>query len=263
MNDWPMVSVVVTTFQRPSLLRRQLESLLKQTFKDFEVLVAYDGPADEETVGVCQEYHDKFAARDVLLSLAPIGDEPSGYYCTPCNSALGFVCGDYILWCDDDNETMPDALEVMVAAIEEGEVWPDFVYGRREYVIDEGCPTEKNGVQLAPGVSPLVEWNEEAIHRIGSSVTNNFLDKADILVSRGAMWMLQKFTDICWHEGWRRFGDWECYCRGIYFAGWRGKHIDKVVQRYHWHGGNLQLTRAPSEMPQGVTLDTGAKMVAM
>jgi len=261
MTEWPTVSVVVTTFQRPKLLARQLDSLLSQTFKDFEVIVAYDGPADDETIAVCKEYVGKFYDRDVLMSLAPIGDENSGYYCVPCNGAMGFVRGDYIYWCDDDNETMPEALERMVASIEEGEVWPDFVYGQREYVIDEGCPRVKNGVELVEGPSGVVPWGEDAIARIGSNAMNNFLDKADILVSRGAMWMLQAFTGICWHEGWRRFGDWECYCRGIYFAGWRGKHMDYVVQRYHWTGSNIQLNRPASDSPQGMTLDTNARMV--
>lgn len=261
MTEWPTISVVITTYQRPKLLARQLDSLLAQTFKDFEVVVAYDGPADEETVAICKEYIGKFAERDVLMCLAPIGDESSGYYCVPCNHSMGFVRGDYIYWCDDDNETNPASLELMCAAMEEGDVWPDFVYGQREYVIDDDCPKTKNGIELQPGFSPVVPWGEDAVQQIGSSAMNNFLDKADILVSRGAMWMLAKFTGMCWNEGWRRFGDWECYCRGIYFAGWRGKCIEHVVQRYHWTGSNIQLTRPANDMPQGITLDTNARMV--
>lgn len=262
MSEWPALTVIVSTYQRPQLLTRQLDSLLHQDFTDYHIIVVYDGPADPKTVEVIGTYVPLFEERGVALDLLKSGDEPSGYYCVPCNMALGFARGDYCLFVDDDNEVAPGALRALYQQIEEGEVWPDGVYGRRRYVRDPGCPEKtKEGVELVEGESPLVPWSEEAARFMGATVANNFIDKGDLLVSRGAMWMLQQFTDMVWNPSVRRFGDYECFIRGVFFSGWRLKEIDKVVNIYHWTGQNLQITRSPNETPQGMTLDTGERMI--
>jgi len=49
------VSIVMTTFNRPNQLRNTLESIYRQTFKDFEVIVVDDG-TDNETQGICLSF---------------------------------------------------------------------------------------------------------------------------------------------------------------------------------------------------------------
>jgi glycosyltransferase involved in cell wall biosynthesis len=46
MSDVPAVSVIVPTYKRVDFLARALDSILAQTFADFEVVVVDDGPAD-------------------------------------------------------------------------------------------------------------------------------------------------------------------------------------------------------------------------
>jgi glycosyltransferase involved in cell wall biosynthesis len=48
----PSVSVVITTFNRPQLLRTTLESFVTQVFEDYEVVVIDDG-SDAETPALC------------------------------------------------------------------------------------------------------------------------------------------------------------------------------------------------------------------
>jgi GT2 family glycosyltransferase len=50
----PLVSIVITTFNRAHLLRPTLESFVKQDFKDYEVIVIDDG-TDEATPLLCAE----------------------------------------------------------------------------------------------------------------------------------------------------------------------------------------------------------------
>ena len=142
------------------------------------------------------------------------------------------------------------SLAVLVEAIEAGDNWPDFVYGRREYVLDEGAPTHaRSGEKLYVGESPLQEMNEFAMKRLASSPLNDFIDTSDTLITRGAFWMLAQSTGFMWNTDYRRFGDWELFTRGVFYGGWRGKAVDRVVQRYHWTGSNLQLTRPVNETP--------------
>ena len=47
---YPLVSVIVPTYQRPVRLRKALESIAAQTFKDFETIVINDGGEDVRNV---------------------------------------------------------------------------------------------------------------------------------------------------------------------------------------------------------------------
>lgn len=253
-RDWPLVSVIVATYKRAPLLRRALDSVLVQTFKDMEVWVIHDGPWDEATEEVYAEYGPKF--EEAGIDFYPVGtDEHTGYYTHPRNEATQNSRGVYIANLDDDNEWTPTALADLVEAMDEGEMWPDLVYGRRRYVLDPGAP-EKHGelvLKDLEGESQLVPWDELAHLRLaGNQPMFNFIDSSDFLVAKGAMYRLGYKMGHMWNENARRFGDFWLVSDGLLAAGWRFKPLDKVVQIYHIDGSNVSLNRAVMEAPKEV-----------
>ena len=56
----PLISVIVPTFNRRPLLRQALDSVLAQSFRDFELLVVDDGSTDG-TVGRAKKNRPSFA----------------------------------------------------------------------------------------------------------------------------------------------------------------------------------------------------------
>ena len=46
MNEFPAVTVIVNTYDRPQFLERALDSVVCQTYIDYEVILVHDGPAD-------------------------------------------------------------------------------------------------------------------------------------------------------------------------------------------------------------------------
>lgn len=245
-REWPLVSVIVVTYKRAGKLRRALDSVLAQTFTDMEVWCVHDGPADDDTIAVYEEYDKKFD--EVGIDFFPIAtDLHSGYYCQPRNVATENCRGTYVANLDDDNEWLPNALEVLVTAIREGEMWPDLVYGRRHYVLEEGAPRSFNGVELTEGDSPYIPWSEEAKVSLAIGPQYNFIDSSDFLVSKGALYRLATTTNMIWNERRRRFGDWELVARAAYFSDMRFKGVDAIVQRYYIHGDNVSLTRPAHE----------------
>lgn len=244
---WPHITAIVNTHARPHLLPRALNSILAQTYRDFETIVVHDGPAASETLDVVATFKERFDEAGLEFYFADSG-ECSGYQCVPKNSATSHANGDYIAYLDDDNEWTPNHLEVLVAAIEEGQNWPDFTYGRREY-IDERAD---KSLKLHIGPSPFVPFDEEAKKSLAAGPTYNFIDTSDMLIARGALWRLFLATDQIWNIDLRRFADWELVTRGVFFAGWRGKAVNEIVQRYYWHGGNVQLTRPNTEVPRHI-----------
>ena len=94
MNSEPLVSVIVTTFNRADLLRETLDSILSQTYNNFELIVVDDGSTDN-TEEVVKEYIDS--------RLQYIKTDNWGGPARPRNVGIKESKGEYIAFCDDDD----------------------------------------------------------------------------------------------------------------------------------------------------------------
>jgi len=216
-----------------------------------EVWVIHDGPADPETEMVFEKYTAIF--EEAGIDFYPVStDEHTGYYTTPRNVATENCRGVYIANLDDDNEWVPTALEDLLKVMEEGEMWPDVVYGRRRYVVDNGAPEMFGEIKLSDlvGDSPFVPWDELAqIRLMGNKPMYNFIDSSEFLITKAALYRLGSLAGRMWNDDARRFGDFWLMSDGYMAAGWRFKPLDKIVQIYHITGDNVSLTRPNQERP--------------
>lgn len=249
MSRYPLVTAIVCTHDRPQVLPRALDSLLAQSLDDFEVIVIHDGPPDDETKRICEEYVDRFATRGVEMNFMSTS-EASGYYCVPRNMAICHARGDYIYHLDDDNAAKHDALEAMVGALREGTVWPDFVYGLIDYKFHPGAPKVHKWRTLPEGMSTYQPWDADlgqesvALRRLAAGFRSNFIDSSSFMASRGAYYRLALATEKMFNESYRRAGDWELVTRAVFYAGWRGRGIEVPVVDYYWGTpGQIQLSR--------------------
>lgn len=236
--EYPKVSVVISTYNRPKELDRALGSVHAQTFDDFEVVVVDDCSPDPEVVrAVLENWHAKFEARGIDLIAMRLG-ENSGYQCMPKNRGIEQARGDYIAYLDDDNTWRPDHLSACVEAIE-ADFSHDMVYTRLEYHADAAM-VEK--YQVPTGEAAGVEWNPRVLGM------QNYIDTSTILHSKGAFWRLVRDTGYGWDESLRRFGDWNFVWRWS-IVGNNAKLVDKVTVDYNWHEGCMQISRPAVEVP--------------
>src|SRR3989344_5646213 len=92
----PKVSVVITTFRRPTYLKGAIASVLKQDFKNFEVIVVNDDPTDVETDKVISSFGD---SRIIYIkNKKNLGSAKS------LNVGLETAKGEYAAILDDDDE---------------------------------------------------------------------------------------------------------------------------------------------------------------
>jgi glycosyltransferase involved in cell wall biosynthesis len=110
VNKNPLISVVITTYNRENLVVRALKSVLIQTFKDFEVLVVDDGSTDN-TRQVIQEIQ-KEDKRVVYVY-----QENKGWP-SALNTGLSNAQGRYIAFLDSDDEWLPEKLEKQISFLE-------------------------------------------------------------------------------------------------------------------------------------------------
>lgn len=101
----PLISVVLTTYNRCHLLPRAIESVLNGTYDDFEVVVVDDASTDT-TPEVVSRFKDPRVRYLRLLQ--------NGGVLRARNRGFDATRGDYVVILDDDDELLPDALGAVV-----------------------------------------------------------------------------------------------------------------------------------------------------
>lgn len=111
-NNRPLVSVVVTSYNYELLIKETLDSLEKQTYKNFEVIVVDDGSKDNSTE-VIKKYIRTY---DNIKLFTHEGGKNKGLV---ASMLLGIknACGEYIAFCESDDYWAPDYLEKKVELI--------------------------------------------------------------------------------------------------------------------------------------------------
>ncbi len=101
----PVISVIVPVYKAEALLPRCLDSILSQSFSDFELLLVDDGSPDRSGA-LC----DAAAARDGRVR---VFHKKNGGVSSARNRGLDEAAGDYIAFADADDWLEPDALETL------------------------------------------------------------------------------------------------------------------------------------------------------
>lgn len=105
----PKVSVIIPTYNRAEFLKSAIESVLGQTYMDFELLISDDASTDN-TEQVVESFSDKrirFTKNEINKGVIHIR-----------NKAVTNSTGEYIAFLDDDDEWMPEKLEKQINIIE-------------------------------------------------------------------------------------------------------------------------------------------------
>ncbi len=105
-----LISIIIPVYNVEQYLERCFDSLLAQTYKNFEVLIVDDGSPDNSGA-ICDEYAKKDPRFKVLHT-------KNGGVCAARNKALAMVSGDYIGFVDPDDECTPDMFEYLLAGAE-------------------------------------------------------------------------------------------------------------------------------------------------
>jgi len=107
----PKISVILPVYNAEKYLRSTLESLLLQTFEDFEVIAVNDGSKDG-SLAILTEY----AAKDKRIKII---DKANGGVSAARNTAIEAADGDYLAFIDADDIYSPEYLARMYSAASE------------------------------------------------------------------------------------------------------------------------------------------------
>ena len=105
----PLLSIIVPVYNGEQYIRQCVDSILSQTFRDYELIIVDDGSTDDSGI-ICDEYAEK-DSRVVVLHTSNQGQAAAR------NKALDIERGDYIAFIDADDYVHPALLELAVVAI--------------------------------------------------------------------------------------------------------------------------------------------------
>jgi len=99
------VSVIVPTYNRADLISETIESILNQTYKNFELIIVDDGSTDN-TEKVIRKFKDN--------RIKYIKTDYSGVPARPRNIGIKKAKGEYIAFLDSDDMWLPEKLEKQI-----------------------------------------------------------------------------------------------------------------------------------------------------
>lgn len=207
-----MISVIITTFNRVEKLKRAVESVLNQSYTDFELIIVDDHSTDG-TKDYCESLKDervKYIRRNKNF----------GNDTRPKNQGAKASKGEYICYLDDDNAFRVDHLQVLINEIQKDERI-DVVYGDRVIVDDTGENPSRLGF--------TADYSDTLL------MSRNFIDTSDALMKREAL-----FGVGGWDERYKKYVDWNLWVR-MAKAGKQFKRVPIVITDYHIHNDMKSL----------------------
>lgn len=119
-----LVSIIIPCYNGERYIKRCLNALLDQTYKNLEVIVINDGSTDN-TFKILNEYIDIFKDNKIIFKI--INQENMGQ-AGAVNNALKQVNGEFLVWQDCDDYYENDAIESLKKYLEQNTDM-DFVRG--------------------------------------------------------------------------------------------------------------------------------------
>jgi O-antigen biosynthesis protein len=213
----PLVSVLTPTYNTDiNHLRECIESVINQSYDNWELCIADDKSSDGRVREVIEEY----AAKDARIKF--VFRPTNGHICEATNSALELATGEYIALLDHDDFLWPNALYEVVKVINEHPK-AEFIYSDEDKIDETG---EKH---IEPFFKP--DWSPEFLRSI------NYITHFAVLSSV----LVRKVGGF--RKGYEGAQDWDLFLRAsrqvdnVY-------HIPTVI--YSWRKSENSTAQASS-----------------
>lgn len=152
------VSVLIPCYNGERLMHNALDSLLKQTYRNLQVVFVDDGSTDH-TWEIALQYRKAFAEAKMELQCY---QKENGGAASAINVGLKHYTGEYVMWMDSDDILYPDSIEKMVTFLEKNPRY-DYCMGRHHFVLESAYDSI---VREAGRIPPENETRETMFHDV-------------------------------------------------------------------------------------------------
>lgn len=176
-----MISIVVPVFNAENYLEKCIESILKQTYPVWE-LILIDNGSEDNSFRICQEY----AKKDERITL--LRQHQNRGVSVARNLALEKACGKYLTFLDADDWVEPDYLEQFMGVQKKTDA--DMVVCQYEKVYD----ADRNGEN---SLADSVEVTSNEVNEFAVSASDGYESKEYTVADYLEQCLLEGYTH-CW-----------------------------------------------------------------
>lgn len=138
----PKVSIVLPVYNGEQYLEQSLESIVGQSFDDWELIIVDDCSSDGTP-----DIINRWKRKDPRIS--SYRNNPNKKLPGSLNEGFKHASGQYFTWTSDDNIFRPNALEIMVSSLDR-DVKADLVYCDIDRIDENGDPIPHGGFNGSP-----------------------------------------------------------------------------------------------------------------
>lgn len=212
-----MISVAMATYNGAKYLCEQIDSILSQTIKDFELIICDDCSTDD-TPSILDDYSQKDCRITVFRNEENLGFRKN------FERAISLTHGDYVALCDQDDIWVPNHLEILFNNIDN-----KMISAGNSLLIDgEGNPIGFTLKQM----EAFGNFSEDEMERALSFLLfRNPIQGAAMLIKRDFFIKALPIPDgIDYHDAW--FSILSCFYGGL-------NYTEQIVNHYRMHENNV------------------------
>jgi glycosyltransferase involved in cell wall biosynthesis len=218
-----LISVIIPIYDRTDLLIASIESILVQTYTNFEILLICDG-SPTPTIQIVETYCDKH--KNIRAFFFP---DNSGNAIRGRNKGIKEASGRFLAFQDSDDLADPKRLERSIKAIEKYDV--DVIYGGWKAIVDGTRDIEiKNGQKALPR-----DFNFEFLRKYNPICQSTVMARTEALRKAGGFNPKMQYRED--HELWLRMA----------YQGFKFKSVRRIFTNLRLHEGNLELRYKPDD----------------
>ena len=157
------ISVVVTTYNRPKLLKKTIDSILNQTYSNFELIVV-DNNSNYDFYELIESFNDN--------RIRAYQNENNGVIAVNRNFGIKKSKGKYIAFCDDDDTWNSNKLENQLIYLKDDKY--DLIYSNTNLIFENGSVKLTNYTPTK-SLGKLLEKNDITLSSVIVRKSDNLL----------------------------------------------------------------------------------------
>lgn len=209
----PLISIILCTYNGERFLEQQIQSLLNQTYTNFEIIISDDGSTDS-TKAILYKYSE-FDNIKIVFS------EKNKGFAKNFEFAAGLATGDYLAFSDQDDVWLPEKIEKLYRTISTYSL----VYSDSHLINDKGEYLNKR----------LSDFRKmrKTIHDSRGFALMNIVSGHTILVKKELLVYAFPIPEGCYHDWW--LGYQAANLNGIIF-------LEEALTLYRQHSQTITKT---------------------
>ena len=230
------VSVIIASFNAGKYIKECVESVLKQAYKEKEIIIV-DGGSTDNTFQEIEGFGDDFRLIKLRMEEYALKGRDFSYESFHRNTGIKNASGDYFVFLDGDDLLGEEKLQLQVKMLQEnpsfGMVYSDLYY----------CDEKGNNIELLSKKMKL--YSGKIFSRL---IKGNFIPVHAAMLPRTTVEKVGGFDENIGGSS-----DWEMWLRtsAYYEVGF----IDKPLVKYRMHGSNISKKRYWRAMQTEVTIE--------